>query len=66
MSKVTSQYKGKIVSEHHATKLMSVSTSHVESKTKHHVTSDAEAAAERAAFLTTAKRNASIMFAKYL
>ena len=66
MSKVTSQYKGKIVSEHHATKLTSKSASRVESKTKLHVTSDVEAAAERAAFLATAKRNASIMFAKYL
>ena len=39
---------------------------HVESKTKLHVTSDAEAPAERAAFLATAKCNSSIILAKYL
>lgn len=66
MSKVTSQYKGKIVSEYHATKITSTSASQVESKTKFHVSSDVEAAAERAAFLTTTKRNTSTMFAKYL
>jgi len=66
MNKITSQYKGKIVSEHQTAKIKSSTVSHVESKSNLHVTSDVEAAAERAAFLTTAKHNASIMFAKYL
>lgn len=66
MSNIDSLYKGKIVSEHNPLKVTSKTDSHVQSKTDLNIVSDAEVAAERAAFLTTAKRNASIMFAKYL
>lgn len=66
MSNINSQYKGKLVSMHEGSKMTSTTVSDLKSKTDLHVISDAEAAAERAAFLTTAKRNASIMFAKYL
>ena len=66
MNKINSQYKGKVASEHQTAKIKSSTVSHVVSKSNLHVSSDIEEARERAAFLTTAKRNASIMFAKYL
>lgn len=67
MSNIDSLYNGKIVSEHKTSKITSKTVSQVQSKTALNVLSDAEAAAaEKAAFLTTAKHNASIMFAKYL
>ena len=66
MGNIDSLYKGKIVSEHTPSKVTSKTGSHVQLRTDLNILSDAEAAAEKAAFLTTAKRNASIMFAKYL
>ena len=62
MSNIDSLYNGKIVSEHKTSKITSKTVSQVQSKTALSVLS----AAEKAAFLTTAKHNASIMFAKYL
>lgn len=62
MSNIDSLYNGKIVSEHKTSKITSKTVSQVQSKTALNVLS----AAEKAAFLTTAKHNASIMFAKYL
>ena len=58
MSNIDSLYNGKIVSEHKTSKITSKTVSQVQSKTALNVLSDAEAAAEKAAFLTTAKHNA--------
>lgn len=66
MGNINSQYKGKIMSEHHVSDITSITKSDIQSKSNIKVTSDADAAVEREAFLTTAKRNAAIMFAKYL
>lgn len=66
MSNIKSQYKGGVISECKATDIKSTTQSDVQSKTNVKVVSDIEAAKEREAFLTTAKRNAAIMFAKYL
>ena len=46
--------------------MTSQTTSDAQSKSNIKVDSDIEAATERAAFLATAKRNASVMFSKYL
>ncbi len=66
MSNINSQYTGHFVSQGRKRDMKSITTSDIASKMELNVTSDVEAAAERAAFLATAKRNASIMFAKYL
>lgn len=60
MSNIDSLYNGKIVSEHKTSKITSKTVSQVQSKTALNVLSDAEAAAaaEKAAFLPTAKHNA--------
>ena len=66
MNEIKSIYRGKFTSETTKTKITSKTTSDIQSKSCIKVDSDIEAATERAAFLATAKRNASVMFSKYL
>lgn len=66
MDNINSQYKGEIISEHHASGIASITKPDIQSKSNINVISDADADVEREAFLTTAKHNAAIMFAKYL
>ncbi len=67
MNEIKSQYAGKITSEHPAQKITSTTKSTIISKADLDARSEfKDKEEERAAFLTTAKRNAGIMFAKYL
>lgn len=67
MNEIRSQYTGKITSEHPLQKITSTTKSDIASKADLDVRSEFKnKEEERAAFLTTAKRNAGIMFAKYL
>lgn len=67
MNEIRSQYTGKITSEHPSQKIMSTTKSNITSKAELDVRSEfKDKEEERTAFLTTAKRNAGIMFAKYL
>ena len=67
MNEIRSQYNGKITSEHPSQKITSTTKSDFTSKADLDVRSEfKDKEEERAAFLTTAKRNAAIMFAKYL
>lgn len=67
MNDTRSQYTGKITSEHPSQKITSTTKSNITSKSELDVSSEfKDKAEERAAFLTTAKRNAANMFAKYL
>ena len=66
MNEIKSTYKGHFTSKTTKTQITSKTTSDIQSKSNIKVDSDIEAATERAAFLATAKRNASVMFSKYL
>ena len=67
MDEKKSQYTGKITSAHPSPKITSTTNSTFVSKAGIDARSDfRDRAEERAAFLTTAKRNAAILFAKYL
>ena len=66
MNEIKSTYKGQFTSKATKTQFTSKTTSNILSKSNIKVNSDIEAATERAAFLATAKRNASVMFSKYL
>ena len=66
MSNIKSKYEDKVTSETKATTITSENKSDITSKTEMHIDSNIDAATERAAFLTTANRNAAIMFSKDL
>ena len=66
MSNIKSKYEGKVTSETKATTITREKKSDITSKTEMHIDSNIDAATERVAFLTTAKRNAAIMFSKDL
>lgn len=67
MNEIKSQYTGKITSEHPSLKINSTTKSDITSKAELEAKSEfKDKEEERAAFLTTAKRNAAIMFAKHL
>ena len=66
MSNIKSKYEGKVTSGTKATTITSENKSDITSKTEMHIDPNIDAATERAAFLTTAKRNAAIMFSKDL
>lgn len=66
MSHLESKSNRRVSSKTEANTVESKTEFKVESKSHFQLNSELEAATERAAFLTTAKRNASIMFAKYL
>lgn len=66
MSNIESKNPSHITSTASSTTIESKTKSNVTSKTDLHIESELDAATERAAFLTTAKRNASVIFSKYL
>ena len=66
MDGIKSIYKDNIVSKANSLEITSKTSTNIQSKSNVCVVSDIEAAAERAAFLATAKKNASMMFSKYL
>ena len=67
MNDIKSLYSGKITSEHPSQGITSITSSDIESQTDLNVRSEfKDRDEERAAFLATAKRNAGIMFTKYL
>lgn len=67
MNEKKSLYTGKITSAHSSPTITSTTNSKIMSKAGISARSEfRDEAEERAAFLTTAKRNAAIMFAKYL
>lgn len=67
MNEIRSQYKGKITSEHSSQKITGGTKSNLTSKADLDARSEfKDKEEERTTFLTTAKRNAAIMFAKYL
>ena len=66
MNNIKSLYNGKITSEHQTAEITSKTPSDFVSKTELNVYSDIEESTEREAFLATAKRNAALMFSKYL
>ena len=66
MSKIESKYLGGEITSKTETGFTSITEGDVTSKTSFDVTSKADVAAEREGFLTTAHRNASLIFSKYL
>ncbi len=66
MTKIESKYQQRDISSKTESNITSKTEFHIESKTKLDVTSNIEEERERKAFIATAKRNASIMFSKYL
>ena len=67
MNEMRSQYTGKITSEHPSRKMTSTTKSDFTSKADLDIRSEfKDKEEERTAFLTTSKRNAAVMFAKYL
>jgi hypothetical protein len=67
MNDIKSQYDGKITSEHSSPEITSITKSAIESKVDLNIQSEFEnKEEEKAAFLATARRNASLMFAKHL
>ena len=66
MNDIKSIYKDSIMSKTGKSQITSKTSTNIQSKSSMNVISDIEAATERAAFLATAKKNASMMFSKYL
>jgi hypothetical protein len=66
MRKIESKYSGGDITSKTGTGFTSITKGDVTSKTKFDVTSKADVSAEREGFLTTARRNASLIFSKYL
>ena len=67
MNEIKSQYDGKITSEHSSPEITSMTTSAITSKTDLDIRSEfRNKEEEKAAFLATARRNASLLVAKHM
>ena len=67
MNEIKSQYDGKITSEHSSPEITSMTTSAITSKTDLDIRSEFKnKEEEKAAFLATARRNASLLVAKHM